>query len=79
MTFFMYLNESIVSSQSFELVGRRDKGESGELWNFSGDFLRETLSSVQAGADRGAAGRQHVDAGKGRLDSLDACNISNND
>ncbi len=75
----MYLNEGIVSSQSFKLVRRRDKGKSGEFGNFSGDFLRETLSSVQAGADRGAAGCQHVDAGKGRLDSLDACNISNND
>ena len=63
-------HQRIVAGQRGELVGRGLEAEAGARGQFGGDPGGEFRMRVQAGADRGAAGRQQQQAGQGVLDQL---------
>ncbi len=48
----------------FELVGRRDEGQAGQLGDVEGNLLGEPLGRIQPGTDGGAALRQLIKTGK---------------
>ncbi len=56
---------------SFEFVGRGDKRRSGQGGDLLSDRNVEPGGCVQPGADRRAAGRELVQAGKGLLDACE--------
>ena len=53
------------------LLGADTNGKTGEVGDACGDRLGEAFRCVEPGADRGAAGRQFVQARQGRLDPRD--------
>ena len=58
--------------QSLELVGRGHKWQPGDLGDLGSHLLGKTDPRVESGADGGTASGQHVKAGEGRLDAVNA-------
>ena len=67
-----HLNHGVVGGESLEFVRSCDEGKSGDLGDVVGDRLGESNSGVEACANSSSACGQHVEAGKSRLNALDA-------
>lgn len=66
------LDDGVVGGEGLKLVGRGDELGAGHLGDLLGNALGEALEAVEAGADGGTTLGQHAQAGKGRLDTLNA-------
>ncbi|EAU43488.1 hypothetical protein R2601_23383 [Salipiger bermudensis HTCC2601] len=65
-------HHGVMRGEGFELVGRGDEGQAGDLGHVRGDGLAPALLGVEPGAHGGAALRQLVDVGQAGLDAGDA-------
>lgn len=66
------LDDGVVGGKSLELVGSSDELGAGHLGDLLSDALSEALEGVEASADGGTTLGEHAQAGKSRLDTLNA-------
>ena len=65
------MDDRVVGREGREQVGSADERQTGELGDPGRACVAESLRSVQAGADRGAADRELEEVGERLLDPLD--------